>query len=320
MDIVCATDDNYIQHCCIMLVSLLCNNHDVNIYILTEGLKDENQKIIKEEVKQYGGNVSFCIVDGSKLEGLPLSRRNDLNHISMATYYRLLVARLLPNEVKKVIYLDCDIVVNGSLDEFWNTGLEGMAIAAILQIGYGFEAERLGYPINYGYFNAGVNLLNLDYFRKNNITEQFFKYLEEHGHELVYNDQDVLNAVLYDKCVHVMPQWNMTPSCYDIGMKRRGDKRNGVVINDYVAEKMNIKQFSMTANIVHYASKIKPWNDNCTHPLCDLYFYYARKTHYFNKIKQQNKRNRLKAVRKQQIIGLAYYLKQLLVKTDKTWK
>lgn len=319
MNIVCATDDNYIQHCCVMLVSLLCNNNDVNIYILTEGLKPANQAILKEEVEHYNGTVHFCVVDGSKLAGLPLSRREDLTHISMATYYRLLIAKLLPEDVVKVIYLDCDIIVNGPLDELWNINLEGKAAAAILQIGYGFEAERLGYPIEYGYFNAGVNMLNLRYLRENNITEQFFRYLEEHGHELVYNDQDVMNAVLYEKCVHVMPQWNMTPSCYDIGMNKRGDKRNGVIVNSYAEEKKNIKLFKKSANIVHYASKIKPWDENCTHPLCNLYFCYARKTLNFRDIIQQKESERKKAVLKQQLFGVAYYIKQCIAKTDKTW-
>ena len=319
MNIVCATDDNYIQHCCVMLVSLLCNNKDVNVYILTEGLKPENQSIIRDEVEHYRGIVHFCIVDGSKLTGLPLSRREDLNHISMATYYRLLIAKLLPEEVEKIIYLDCDIVINGSLEELWNTNLEGLAAAAILQIGYGFEAERLGYPIEYGYFNAGVNMLNLRYFRENNLTERFFKYLEEHGHELVYNDQDVMNAVLYDKCIHVMPQWNMTPSCYDLGLNKRGEKRNGVVIYDYKAEKNNIKRFGNNPNIVHYASKVKPWHDNCTHPLSHLYFVYAHKTLHYRNVKQQKEMYRKIAVWKQQMLGIAYYIKQCISKTDKTW-
>ena len=317
MNIVCATDDNYIQHCCVMLVSLLCNNKDVDIYVLTEGLRPENEKIVREEVEHHGGRVSFCVVDGSKLEGLPLSKRSDLNHISMATYYRLLIAKLLPIEVEKVIYLDCDIVVNGSLEELWETNLENMAAAAILQIGYGFEAERLRYPIEYGYFNAGVNMLNLRYFREHDITERFFRYLEEHGHELVYNDQDVLNGVLYDKCVHVMPQWNMTPAFYDMFLSKKGDKRDDVIINDYAAEKENIKRFKNNPNIVHYASKIKPWDDNCTHPLCGLYYEYAQKTLNYNTIKAQPEKMRKKAVRKEKMISILYEIKQRLFKTDK---
>ena len=52
MNIVCATDDNFVQHCSIMLTSLLVNNSNVQIYVLTEGLKLENEKIIREEVER----------------------------------------------------------------------------------------------------------------------------------------------------------------------------------------------------------------------------------------------------------------------------
>ena len=74
MNIVCATDDNFVQHCCIMLVSLLCTNRDVDIYILTEGLTDKNKKIIEDEVLDKGGRLHYCYVDSSLIDNLPLSK------------------------------------------------------------------------------------------------------------------------------------------------------------------------------------------------------------------------------------------------------
>ena len=55
------------------------------------------------------------------------------------------------------VYSFKDRIINGSLDKLWNMELDGYALAAAPQIGSGFEAVRLGYPIEYGYFNAGVN-------------------------------------------------------------------------------------------------------------------------------------------------------------------
>lgn len=52
MNVVCATDDNFVQHCTIMLTSLLINNTDVNIFLLTEGLKPQNELIIKQQVEK----------------------------------------------------------------------------------------------------------------------------------------------------------------------------------------------------------------------------------------------------------------------------
>lgn len=316
MNIICATDNNFIQHCSIMLVSLLTNNKDVDIYILTEGLTVENKKIIDEEVESKGGRVHYCIVDTHLIENMPLSKAEGLNHISRATYYRLLITDLLPADVKKVIYLDCDIIVNDSLDELWDLDMTGKAIAASLQIGSGYECERLGYPIEDGYFNAGVTMMNVDYCRRNGITQKLLDYAVENRSHLKYNDQDVLNAVLHDKCIHILPQWNMTSACYASEMERRGDKRKGVIINDYREYKDNIKSKSMSPNIVHYVSKPKPWSDNCVHPLYHLYYDYAKQTLHYNHLKPQDEKERKKAVRAFKFRSLLSAIKQRIHKTD----
>ena len=94
-------------------------------------------------------------MDSTLIDNLPLSKAEGLNHISKATYYRLLIADILPKEIDRVLYLDCDIIVNDSLEELWGIDMTGKAIAASPQIGSGHDCERLGYPIEDGYFNAG---------------------------------------------------------------------------------------------------------------------------------------------------------------------
>lgn len=315
MKIVCATDNNFVQHCTIMIVSVLKNNPGTEIYILTDGLTEKNEKILHEEVEKLGGTLHICLVDDEKINALPLSKDKGLSHISKATYYRLMISDLLP-EVEKVIYLDCDIVVNGSLKELWETDMTNYAIAAVLQIGHGFEAERLGYPMSYGYFNAGVNMLNLKYFREYGVKEALFQYAEQNADKLLYNDQDILNAVLYDKCLHLLPMWNMTSMAYDPNLKHRGDIKNGKVINDFRVEKNNIKQYKNDPIVLHYVSKPKPWQKGCYHPLSKLYYEYARKTIHFKKIEQESAFFRLIAIWKYRIRCFASNIKQSIKKTD----
>ena len=59
MNVVCATDDNFVQHCTIMLTSLLINNTDVNIFLITEGLKPQNELIIKQQVEKLKGALEI---------------------------------------------------------------------------------------------------------------------------------------------------------------------------------------------------------------------------------------------------------------------
>lgn len=318
MVIVCATDDNFVQHCCIMLVSVLLNNKDVEIYVLTEGLTEENKGIIRKEVERYHGVIHFCLVDSSIVEKFPMPTLDGLSHISRATYYRLLIADILPITVQKAIYLDCDIIVNHSIEELWNINIDNYALAASKQVGYGYEAERLGYPIEYGYFNAGVNMLNLDYFRKHNISRQLIDYIRDNYSKIKFHDQDSLNAVLYDQCLHIMPQWNMTSAAYMSQLSKRGDSKNGEIINDYHAEKENILKYRKDPIVLHYVSRPKPWQDNCVHPLYHLYYDYAKKTIAFRNIKSQNPVSRTIAILMQDFKILGSTIKQMIHKTDRT--
>lgn len=318
MNIVCATDDNFVQHCCIMLTSLLLNNTDVRVFVLTEGLKKENENIIREEVENKNGRVEFCIVDSSIVEKFPMPDGAGLQHISRATYYRLLISNLLPESVDKVIYMDCDIIINKSIKELWDTDLTGYALAAVKQIGFGYEAERLGYPIEYGYFNAGVNVINLTFFREHNVSERLLKYIADNYSKIKYHDQDTLNAVLYDKTLHIMPQWNMTSIIYAYQLQKRGDNVAGVVLNDYKAEKENAFNTLKDPNVVHYVSRPKPWQDNCVHPLYHLYYDYAKLTIHFKNIHPQKEWIRQIAVLRNALRERLSAIKQSIVHTDRS--
>lgn len=318
MNIVCATDDNFVQHCSIMLTSLLVNNSNVKIYVLTEGLKLENEKIIREEVEDKGGKVEFCLVDSKIVEKFPMPSLQGLSHISRATYYRLLIADILPSSVEKAIYLDCDMIINHSIEELWNINIEEYALAASLQIGFGFEALRLGYPIEYGYFNAGMNVINLKYFREHYISQQLMDYIKNNYAKIKFHDQDALNGTLYDKTLHVMPQWNMTSVVYVYQLCRRGDRINGKLINDYASEKRNAKRYLKDPIILHYVSKPKPWQKGCLHPLYHLYYSYAKKTKYFNHIEPEAYLHRFPLLVKLYIEDRLSAIKQFIVRKDKT--
>ena len=288
MNIVCATDNNFVQHCCVMLVSVLMNNEDVTVYLLTEGLTPDNERIISEEVTARGGKVHFCIVDPTVIDRFPMPSGAELAHISRATYYRLLIPELLPREVGKVLYLDCDIVVNHSIADLWNIDLTGYALAAVPSVGFGKEAVRLGYPMEYGYFNAGVTLINVDYFRQYDVSRKLMEYIASNYDHIKFHDQDTLNAVLYDQYLHLEAQWNMTPNVYDSDYPQHGDRVDGRMVNDYAADKRNALAHKADPTIVHFASHPKPWQRNCVHPLYHLYYDYAGQTLHFSNLRPQS--------------------------------
>lgn len=276
MNIVCSTDNNYVQHCCCMLASLFANNQNEkhSIHVLSEDLKPQYLEQIRDVVDAYQGQLFYYAVDPDSLKHCPIK---STDHLSIATYYRLLIADLLPPDLQRVLYLDCDIVIDGSLDEFWNTSLRGYALAAIEEMGSSAPDvyERLEYDAKYGYFNAGVLLVNLDYWRKKNLTELFFNYMASHSDKLKAHDQDVLNAVLHDKCLHVSSKWNVEEAFYHYYMIKKWRRRDD----------NEMKSILFHPVILHYSWKPKPWEKSCRHPFRLKYFEYLRKITAFAHVK-----------------------------------
>lgn len=266
MNIVCSIDNKYVQHCCVMLISFFENNREEGhaIYLLTEKLTEDNRKTIEKLVHSYKGKFHYHLVDSQMLASCPI-REED--HLTIATYYRLLMADILPREIDKILYLDCDIVINDSIADLWNTSLDGYALAAVEELGCSLPDvyERLEYDKKYGYFNAGVLLINLHYWRMHNLTKTFMLYIAEHYEKMKAHDQDVLNALLHDQCLHVPYKWNVEEAFYHYSVMKRW-KHN-----------RELRFVLCHPKILHYTWKPKPWESLCKHPFRINYYSYLRK-------------------------------------------
>lgn len=281
MNIVCATDNNFIQHCAVTLISILKNNHNkVIIYLLTEGLTTDNELKLQDLVSTNGGVLHIILVDSNALKDCPMPQLSNLNHISIATYYRLLISKLLPQSVDKVIYFDCDIVVRQNLDELWNYSISKYAIGAVYQITNRSvkDAKRLKYPADFGYFNAGVLLINIAYWRKNNISENLFEYLISKKDSIVFHDQDALNGVLYNQCLKLPIKWNMLTIFFMKSTLYINDINDGKIINTYIDYKKQMLIDKDNPAVIHFVYKPKPWDAQCDHPYKHAYFNYLKFT------------------------------------------
>ena len=263
MDIILSTDDNFVQHCCVAMTSVLENNDDVTFYLFTAGLSPENSTLISRLVEDRNGILHICRIDDEIVKDFPMPKGAG-EHISIATYYRLFARNVLPSDVERVIYLDCDIVVRGSLEPLWQMDIDNYALGAVYQ-GMNFltkeDFKRLGIPEERGYFNAGVLLINLEYWRKNQVTERLFDFIKRQYHRIKQHDQDTLNAVLFNEVFPISYKWNYLPQFYLI--------RTGLSFPDHVdySEKLD-------PVVIHFVSVPKPWEFGCANPYTEEYFKY----------------------------------------------
>ena len=274
MNIACATDNNYVQHCGVMLTSLFENNkgEDVHIYLLTAGLTQKNKTSLENIINHYKGNFHYCLLDQELIKDFPQGGVNA--HITLAAYDRLFLPQYLPEKETKVIYLDCDLIVCSPLKGMWETDMSGYALGAVEEYWNwcnGSIKERTGrlkYDIRYSYFNSGVLLLNLTLWRKENITDKVLDYIINNPEKIIWHDQDALNATLHDRWIKLPARWNATPYSFSKAPE---------LLTRYRQNRINT---ILNPGIIHFCFSPKPWETGCYHPLKDEYFRYLKLTEW----------------------------------------
>jgi lipopolysaccharide biosynthesis glycosyltransferase len=275
INILIGSDVNYAPYYGVMLTSLFMNNREshFDVYLLTD-----NSWTVEETMKferltgKYNSNFFVFVVDASEMESFPRT-----THISKPTYYRLKAPSLLPESIHKVLYLDGDIIINGDIFSLWTTDITDFAIAGVDDTIY-YEDEvyaRLGYDKSYGYFNAGVALYNLDYWRNNHVSDMAIRYIRDDRNKIKWMDQDVINALLFNKKKRLPLKYNL--------QNRLLFAREWTFFDD--SFRKEILQEMINPVIVHYCGPDKPWSFRYYHsPYSELYHYYRRNSLWVNAI------------------------------------
>lgn len=180
----------------------------INAMALDRGITIQNWTHLTHEAEMRGGRV--CLrrlqLDRSLLQGLPPGQ-----HGSAAVYARLLLPDLLP-EVPTLVYVDADIMFFRDIADFARTPLSGRA-AAVCQdeilrwIGNDCPIPGSAHA-DQPYFNSGVMLIDLDYWRCHGVGRQAIEFLQRHGTACRFWDQTALNALLVGKVRLVDASWN----------------------------------------------------------------------------------------------------------------
>ena len=256
MDICYATNESFALYMAVSIASLLENNasHSVVVHILHSDLNEATTARLKMfETRYKNAKIQFHKIDDSRFEKFGLT----IGHITRETYFRYMIAEVLPN-IDSVLYLDGDTIVNGDISELFDTDLTNCYCAGVSDI----YIESVGYKktleLDGLYINAGVILFNLDEMRKTNIAEKLFKLTAENNFE--YQDQDAINVAFNGKI-----------------------KELDCIYNFKRAHQKAFPEKTPLAKIVHYVGPNKPGRKFTLNRLKRLYFRYKKLAPFKNR-------------------------------------
>ena len=200
-------NDKYVPYACVTVKSIAEHEKaedEIYIYVVSDFISADHRKTIKEVAGKT--NVEILIVGDDKLADLPETALS----WSIYAWYRILLPDILPS-VHKILYLDCDVLVNDDLDDLFSIDMNGKSIAACVDIEtHNPELyKRLEYDANLQYVCSGVLLMNLDRWRETDRCTHIIEYVKEHPEKLVCPDQDAINYVCRNDKMLLSPKYGV---------------------------------------------------------------------------------------------------------------
>lgn len=274
--VVYATDDNYVRHVSVSLISLFehTTSTDFNIYIVGNNLSSSNSKYLIDLAKGYGKDIQ--ILDCSKILRL-LPKDLNTGNLSISTYIRLFSASLIPKEIEKVLYLDCDTYICVDIHELFDMPLENNLVAGVEDTMYPHLKTDIGLKQDARYINAGVLLINLELWRKEGIQQRFIEFINKFNGQVPHLDQGVINGVLKSRIKFLPLKYNVQSPVYAF---HKYDRMLAFhEMSQYYPQEEFIQAKKKPA-IIHYTSFFtgRPWEKGCIHPLRLYYHNSINKT------------------------------------------
>lgn len=260
--ILVSFDKNYIGPFKTMLKSLVINNFPIciHVWLLHSTIPEDSLCEIAQYCASLQVDFTPTVVDRSLFANAPVMKQ-----YPQEMYYRLLAPLVLPSELKRVLYLDPDILVINSIRPLWGLDMEGHTFAAAchnVTADLVNDVNRFRLDTEHDYYNTGIMLMDLEKAREVVRPEEVFSFVQGHAMELLLPDQDVFNG-LYGKFTLSLDDriWNYDARYYHGYLL----KSEGQCDVDWVME---------NTAILHFCGKKKPWHPSYTHRFGVLYKHY----------------------------------------------
>lgn len=271
LNILYQFNEKYVPYAGVSMTSLLANNKDadeINIFALTEGISVSSQDTLAKLVEGYGRRIHFPdttdLIERFKSMGMIPYRG------AHSVYLRLFFSELLPEDAHRVIYLDSDTIISGSLLPLMNYDLGGKSLGMVLESITDEYKVMIGMNRSDQYFNSGVILFDADAWRREDYCNRLIDHIRNVRSSYI-GDQDFLNIVCRGDVCRLPVIFNYQPlhgrytasqyfSCYG---KSPYYSR---------CEVENSKE-PVIFHCYRWLGEF-PWNDGNLHPFNDIYDKY----------------------------------------------
>lgn len=276
LNIAYSCNEAYMEQTSVSMFSLFENNQEakeINVFFIDLGVTEESKKYLNEIALFYGRSLQIIPFKDLAYD---LKIKNTGRHVE-SVYAKLFFGRI-PN-IDRILYLDSDVVIVDSLEEFWNTNLDGMYCAGVKTLASRNLCRKLEIPEDADVINDGVVLMNLSLWRNDDVLSKCQTFIEKWNGEPPVLSEGTINSVCNGKIKIVSLRWNLLAALVE------GEAKKFSTLTDrpfYSQEELDFTRKNPC--IIHFLSGFynRPWCKQCSHPMKNQYFKYRKMTKWVN--------------------------------------
>ena len=210
-DFLFVSNDKYVKYLGICTYSVMHNMcpavGQVRLFVMDCGITEENKARLKKQAAGF---------DNAEIIFFPLERKLDEivprvpNNWNRAIYGRLFLTELLKRyDIKRLVYLDCDLLMDRPVTGLFSMPLDGKCIAGVSDGESLLRKKALGLPPQSPYINSGVMVIDTARWVELDASQKMIDYINNFPEKLIYPDQDAINFIMTDEIKLLDPQYNM---------------------------------------------------------------------------------------------------------------
>jgi lipopolysaccharide biosynthesis glycosyltransferase len=234
----------------VSVYSLLENNsqEEYDIFIFDTIIREEFSQKLESLSEGFPGiELLYQAVDEENLNLVP----RDAGMFHWSTNIRLLLPKLVPDNIRWLLYIDYDTIVDANIRSIAQHVDDTFDILGVMEEVRLAQAE-VGEIVKY--VNAGVLLMNATSWRAEQLSESLLSYVSETKPR--YADQNAVNSQISFNKIGLLPlQYNFSRRMWD-QMSPETD------------------QSGLQAKIYHFWGPWKPWHRFSGHELDSIWHRY----------------------------------------------
>lgn len=270
MNIYLTTAKRVIKYAYPVIRSLFEQNADseIYLYLVSENLEEDDVRIERELAESYGGHIVILRFDEDMARGRIVSASDHWPLGTLGCYW--LFHELLPDDVERILALESDAVVTGSLREFYDTDLTGFYAACPDPEHKPAAHRELMERLEGDVLTFVVSLYDVKAIRRDFTLDQILGIDQYVVKEFGHSQQELTFGILFQNKIKFLP-------AADLCVEENSQSMEAMSY-DY------LRACEETCKVLHFPStqyKEKPWNPVYIMPGYAKWWQYAKESPYY---------------------------------------